>query len=103
MYVYIYICVYVCIYIYIYIYIYIHTHIYFQEQTAINEKVYEKQKHFCSRFFKKQRRKSYNNLDLSRVTNYKIFWKIVKTLLSNKGKSLEKCEKVTLKLKITIK
>ena len=32
--------------------------------TAENEQIYEKQRNFCCRFFKKERKKYYNNLDL---------------------------------------
>ena len=39
---------------------------------------------------KKERRKYYINLNLSRVTDNKMFWKIVTFLLSNKQKIVRK-------------
>ena len=48
---------------------------------------------------KKERRKYYINLDLSRATDNKMFWKTVKFLLSN----MEKITKMIIKFAVTLK
>ena len=62
--------------------------------TEENCKQYKKQRNFCSKLYKKERRKYYENLDLSKITDNKMFWKTVKPLLSNK---------TTITQKITLK
>ena len=42
---------------------------------------YEKQRHFCYKLFKKERRKLYNNLNIKDITDNKNFWKTLKALL----------------------
>ena len=61
----------------------------FKERTAVNELVYKKQKHFCSRLYKKEKKKYCSNLELSRITDNKKFPKAGKPLLSNKEKNSE--------------
>ena len=39
---------------------------------------YEKQRHFCYKLFKKERRKLYNNLNIKDITDNKNFWKTLK-------------------------
>ena len=48
-------------------------------------KAYKKQKNFCSRLYKKERKRFFNNLNPSFVTDNKLFWKRFKPLFSNKG------------------
>ena len=67
---------------------------YFKERTAANELVYKKQNNFWSRLFEKERRKYYNNLILSEVTDNKKSWKTVEPVLPRKEKIFEK---ITLK------
>ena len=47
-------------------------------------KYYKKQRNFCSKLYKKERKKYYERLDLNNVTDYKKFWKTVKPFLSDK-------------------
>ena len=47
-------------------------------------KYYKKQGNFCSKLYKKERKKYYERLDLNNVTDYKKFWKTVKPFLSDK-------------------
>ena len=47
------------------------------------EKAYKKQKKYCSRLYKKERKKFFSSLNPSFVRN-KLFWKIVKPFFSNK-------------------
>ena len=42
---------------------------------------YKKQRHFCYKLFKKERRKLYNNLNIKDITDNKNFWKTLKALL----------------------
>ena len=42
---------------------------------------YKKQRHFCYKLFKKERRKLYNNLNIKDITDNKNFWKTLKVLL----------------------
>ena len=46
---------------------------------------YKKQINFCSKLCKKERRKFYSSLDIKLITDNKTFWKILKSLLSDKG------------------
>ena len=61
----------------------------FQGKDCWKWTIYKKQSSFCGRLFKKEGKKYYNNLNLSWVTDKKFFWKIVKHLLTNEGKSSE--------------
>ena len=46
---------------------------------------YKKQKNYCSRLYKKERKKFFNNLNTSFVNDNKLFWKTVKPFFSSKG------------------
>ena len=46
---------------------------------------YRKQKNFCSRLYKKERKKYYSSLDVKKVTDNKKFWKTMKPFFSDKG------------------
>ena len=48
-------------------------------------KAYKKQKNFCSRLYKKERQRFFNNLNPLFVTDNKLFWKTIKPFFSNKG------------------
>ena len=49
-------------------------------------RAYKKQKNYCNRLYKKERKEFFDGLNPSFVTNNKlIFWKTVKPLLSDKG------------------
>ena len=46
---------------------------------------YKKQRNFCSKLYKKERRKFCNNLNIKDITDIKKFWKTLKPLVSDKG------------------
>ena len=53
---------------------------YFKKSTENNKLMYRKQRNFCSKLYKKERKKYYNNLDLNDIADNKKFWKTVKTI-----------------------
>ena len=55
---------------------------YFKNRTENPLRAFKKQKNFCSRLYKKERK---NNLNLSFLKDNKLFWKTVKPFFSNKG------------------
>ena len=57
---------------------------YLRNSTVENMKIYKKQKNFCSRLYKKERKKFYSELDIKNITDNKLFWKTMKPLLSDK-------------------
>ena len=48
--------------------------------------IYKKQRNFCSKLYKKERKKVYDNLDIKNITDNKKVWKTLKPLLSDKAK-----------------
>ena len=50
---------------------------YHKNKSVDSLRAYKKQKNFCSRLFKKERKRYYTNLDPKNVTDSKTFWKIV--------------------------
>ena len=58
---------------------------YYKNKSEKNFKAYKKQKNFCSRLYKKERKRFFNNLNPSFVTDNKLFWKTTKPFFSNKG------------------
>ena len=77
---------------------------YRKQPTDINSERYRKQKNFCSKLYKKERKKYYSHLDLKQFTDNKTFWQNMKPFLSDKNKATEKVtlvsddELMTLKL-----
>ena len=65
-------------------------HKYYKHPSAENNKAYRKQKNFCSRLYKKERKIYYANLDIQNITDNKKFWKTVKPLLSEKSQNIRK-------------
>ena len=57
---------------------------YLKNRTNENLKSYKKQRNFCSKLYKKERKKYYERLDWNNVTDNKKFWKTVKPFLSDK-------------------
>ena len=47
---------------------------------------YKKQRNFCSKLYKKERKKFYDNLDIKNITDNKKSWKTLKPLLRDKAK-----------------
>ena len=54
---------------------------------------YKKQRNYCSRLYKRERHTFYTNLDLRKVHDVNMFWKVVTPLFSDKG---SRNEKITL-------
>ena len=63
---------------------------YFKTNTAESLRLYKKQKNFCSKFYKKERKKYCSSLELNKVADNKAFWKTIKPFLSDKGTSINK-------------
>ena len=58
---------------------------YYNNPTKENNTTYRKQKNYCSRLYKKERKKYYENLNINDITDNKKFWKTIKPLFSDKG------------------
>ena len=63
---------------------------YRKQPTDINPECYRKQKNFCSKVYKKERKKYHSNLDLKQLTDNKTFWQNMKPFFSEKNKATEK-------------
>ena len=57
----------------------------FKKKTDQSLRAYKKQKNYCSRLYKKERKKFFNGLNPSFVTDNKLFWKTVKPFFLDKG------------------
>ena len=58
---------------------------YHKTKNTKNYSNYKKQRNFCSKLYKKERKKFCNNLDIKDITDKKKFWKTLKPVLSDKG------------------
>ena len=58
---------------------------YHKNPTKENNTSCRKQKNYCSRLYKKERKKYYANLNLNDITDSKKFWRTIKPLFSDKG------------------
>ena len=58
---------------------------YYHNKTDESKRAYKKQKNYCSRLYKKERKRYYMNLDTKYVTDNKMFWKTMKPFFSDKG------------------
>ena len=63
---------------------------YNKNQTVENWNKFRKQRNFCVKLFRREKRSYYNNLDISLVTDNKKFWKTVKPFFSDKLQSKSK-------------
>ena len=52
--------------------------------TVENRNKYKKHKYFCSKLYKKERKKFYSQLDIENIIDNKLFWKTMKPFLSEK-------------------
>ena len=59
--------------------------VYYKNKSEKSFKAYKKQKNFCSRLYKKERKQFFNNPNPSFVIDNKLFWKTIKPFFSNKG------------------
>ena len=53
--------------------------IYLKKKTPESYKKYKKQKNYCSRLYKKERKKFFSNLNSSKICDNKTFWKTIQT------------------------
>ena len=53
--------------------------------SEVNRIAFRKQKNYCNRLYKKERRNYYAKLKLNNITDNKKFWNVMKPLFSNKG------------------
>ena len=63
---------------------------YHKNKTPEHSAAYKKHKNFCSRLYKKERKKYYSNLNLNDITDNKKFWKTIKPMFSNKEQTGKK-------------
>ena len=61
--------------------------VYFKNRTDKSLSAYKKQKNYCNRFYKKERKEYFNKLNPPFANDNKLFWKTVKPFFSNKGSS----------------
>ena len=55
-------------------------------KSDIDRKAYNKQRNYVVSFLRKEKKDFYGNLDISKVTDNRVFWKIVKPKISDKVK-----------------
>ena len=58
---------------------------YLKNKNSENKKNYRKQKNYCTRLYKKERKKYYSKLDLKNITDNNRFWRTIKPFLTDKG------------------
>ena len=58
--------------------------------TETNKKLYNKQRNFCVSLLRREKKKYYNNLDLTIFNDNRKFWQRVKPLFSDKQKSFQR-------------
>ena len=63
---------------------------YFKNKSQNDYLVFKKQRNFCSKLYKKERKNYYNSLDMKNITDNKQFWKTIKPFLSEKIKTTSK-------------
>ena len=57
---------------------------YLKNKTGINLEAYEIQRNFCSKLYKKERKKHCNKLNMNSTTDNEEFWRTIKPFLSDK-------------------
>ena len=70
--------------------------IYFKKQTNESLKAYKNQKNYCSKLYKKERKKFCDNLNTFVAFDNKTFWKVIKPFFTNKstfGRNIKLIEK----------
>ena len=75
--------------------------LYFKKPTPESMKKYKQHKNFCSKLYKKERRKYFESLDPSKIVDNKTFWKNIQPLISEKRKIGNKVTLVGKEEKIT--
>ena len=61
-------------------------------QSTLKEsfKKYKKQKNYCSRLYKRERKSFFESIDSSKITDNKTFWKNIPPFFSEKRKTVNK-------------
>ena len=59
--------------------------IYFRKQTNQSLRVYKKQKNYCSKLNKKERKIFFDSLNTPDVSDHKSFWNVIKPFFTNKS------------------
>ena len=57
---------------------------YYKSKSLKDKEVYKKQRKFCNRLYKRERRKYFNNLNLENIVDNKIFWRTMKPFYPTK-------------------
>ena len=63
---------------------------YFKNQSTDDFKLYKKHKNYCSKLYKKERKRYYNSMNLTNLNDNRRFWKTVKPFLSDKDSHTSK-------------
>ena len=58
---------------------------YLKKKTDTNRMLYKKQRNYCVSHLRKSKTSFYANLDEKKVPDNKLFWKVIKPLLSDKS------------------
>ena len=58
---------------------------FYKSKSLQDENAFNKQRNFCNRLYKREKRKYFNSLNLKDITDTNLFWKTVKPFSSNKG------------------
>ena len=58
--------------------------------TQSNKRLYNKQRNFCVNLVQREKKKYYNNLDLNILQDNRTFWQRIKSLFSEKNKTIAK-------------
>ena len=58
---------------------------YLKSKSEKGKQRYSKQRHYCVKLLRLKEQKHYESLDISKITDYKIFWKTRNPLFSNKS------------------
>ena len=64
--------------------------IYSNKRTEESFKKYKKQKNYCSRLYKRERKSFFESIDSSKITDNKTFWKNIRPFFSEKRKTVNK-------------
>ena len=64
--------------------------IYFKKITQESFKKYKKQKNYCSRLYKRERKSFFESIDSNKITDNKTFWKNIQPFFSEKRKTVNK-------------
>ena len=67
--------------------------VFLKKRTLESQVAYNKQRNYCTSLLRKEKRNYFENIDTSKISDTKVFWKTVKPMFSNKN---VKRESITL-------